>query len=42
MEIKKEKYSARDNKKETKNCSSFRIKILLFFVLSRIIYKLNK
>ena len=42
MEIKKEKYSAGDNKKETKNYSSCIIKILLFFVLCKIIYKLNK
>ena len=34
MEIKKEKHSARDNKKETKNCSSCIIKIL--FLSTRI------
>ena len=40
MEIKKEKHSARDNKKETKNCSSCIIKILFFFVLCKIIINL--
>ena len=40
MEIKKEKYSAGDNKKETKNYSSCIIKILLFFVLCKIIINL--